>query len=235
VQLALPVSFSKQNEFATFVEGSNNALVAHLQQVLLHPEQFVASSQRICVIDGLEGSGKTHLLLAMCEMAQRFGLSHQYINLNTLINLPVEMLQGVIANQVICIDDIQALVNSEIWQRGLFDFINQFVENTNVLLLIASNQAITQLPLSLPDLRTRLQWGVNFSLKALSDDEKQNALMLHAQALGMSFQDDAIKYLMNRASRDMHSLMDQLQALDKASLQNKRKVTIPFIKSVFKL
>lgn len=235
MQLVLPVSFTKQNEFDTFVEGSNEALVAHLKKVLLQPESFVSASQRICMIDGMEGVGKTHLLLAISEMAQSLGLSHQYANLATLINLPVQMLQGLIANTVLCLDDIHEVASSDIWQRGLFDFINQFVENKHVLLLMASNKPVSQLSLTLPDLQTRLQWGVNFSVKALNDEQKQIALIQHAHALGMSFQDDAIKFLMNHASRDMHSLMNQLEALDKASLQNKRKVTIPFIKSVFQL
>lgn len=235
VQLVLPVSFSKENEFTTFIEGDNGASVAHIKSVLTQPDNFMPASQRICMIDGSSGVGKTHLLLAITEMAQRKGISHQYVNMASLVNLPTEVLQGIIVNQVICIDNIDLVSASSDWQRGLFDFINQFVENDNTLLLMASSQAISQLELTLADLRTRLQWGVNFSLKPLNDEQKQQALIQHAQALGMSFQDDAIKFLLNRTSRDMGVLMSHLQALDKASLQNKRKVTIPFIKSTLKL
>ena len=96
MQLVLPVSFSKENEFTTFIEGDNGASVAHIKSVLTQPDNFMPASQRICMIDGSSGVGKTHLLLAITEMAQRKGISHQYVNMASLVNLPTEVLQGII-------------------------------------------------------------------------------------------------------------------------------------------
>lgn len=232
MQLVLPVAFSKQNGLETLVVGPNEALLSHLQYQLNIENMTGQASARICVIDGLLGSGKTHVLLAINDLAMSLGLSHQYINMNSMLNMPVEILEGASDNQVLCIDDIHTVRGNLAWQTGLFDLINQFVEKSNVLLLMSSQAPVNQLSLSLPDLRTRLQWGVNFSLKSLTDEDKLSALEKHAKALGVSFQDDALKYLINRASRNMHDLMKNLELLDKAALQNKRKLTIPFIKSV---
>lgn len=235
MQLVLPVTFSKQNSVDTWVKGPNAQVLEHLKQTMTQAKGSTVASQRICFIDGVHGVGKTHLLLAIHEMANKQHLSHQYLNLSSLINMPVQILEGVYESQIICIDDVQSLEHNQIWQTGLFDLINQFVESNNVLLLLASTKSAHELALQLPDLRTRLTWGTNFTLKALSDNEKIAALSIHARALGISFQDDALKFLISRASRNMHELMSLLQELDRASLQDKRKLTIPFIKSVMKL
>ena len=43
---------------------------------------------------------------------------------------------------------------------------------------------------------------------------------------------EVLKFLLNRLSRDMESLLETLDLLDKASIQEQRKITIPFIKEV---
>ena len=234
MQLVLPVTFTKHNGFETLVEGDNAPLINFLKNVLVNqdPTQHKQASQRICLVDGSKGAGKTHLLLAINEMAMRYGLSHQYLNISSMLKMPVEVMGGAIDSQVLCLDDIHTATQNPIWERGLFDVINQFVEHDNRLLLLASAKPVTELTIALPDLTTRLKWGVNFSLKPLSDNDKLAALSQHATALGLRFQDDALKYIITRVSRDMHALMDYLEQLDAASLQNKRKLTIPFIKSI---
>jgi DnaA family protein len=66
----------------------------------------------------------------------------------------------------------------------------------------------------------------------MSDEQKQQALMLQSQSRGLSMSDDVAQYLLRHYGRDMPALMQVLQRLDKASLQAKRKLTIPFIRQV---
>lgn len=235
MQLVLPVSFRKQDSLNTFVRGANEQLVSHILNTVKHVDESAHASQRICVVTGVSGAGKSHLLLATCEQASFQGLSHQYIDLSQIIGMPTELLIGFINKDVVCIDNLQAIDAMEDWQRAVFDTINQFTESNGRLLLVATSQSIQSLKYKLPDLKTRLMWGTNFPLHALSDDDKQHALEKHMQALGIAYTDDVINYLINRTSRNMHELISTLDALDKASLQNKRKITIPFVKLILNL
>lgn len=235
MQLVLPVSFRKQDSLDSFVKGENEQLIAHIQNTLKHADNSTHASQRICVVNGQEGSGKSHLLMATCEQASLQNLSHQYIDMSQIISMPTELLIGFINKDVVCIDNL-ALINAmEDWQRAVFDTINQFTESNGRLLLIATRQTIPTLDYKLPDLKTRLMWGTNFTLQALSDEDKERALAKHMSALGISFNEDVATFLIKRVSRSMHELVNLINVLDKASLQSKRKITIPFVKTTLKL
>ena len=244
MQLVLPVSFSKHDDFSSFVAGDNQQLVSHIQNLLSESElksvanqdrkQYARTSpsQRITLINGLQGAGKSHLLLATCELASQFEISHQYLQLKSMLHMPPQVLDGMGALDVLCIDGLDHVLGNREWQVGIFDLINQFIENDGKCLVFASRHKVREMAFELPDLATRLNWGTNFRLAPLNDEEKLIALANHAKAQGLNLQDDAFKFLLSRISRDMHKLVDVLQKLDKASLQDKRKITIPFIKSV---
>jgi DnaA family protein len=235
MQLVLPVSFRKQDSLDNFVEGENRQLLSHIQDVLDDDEQYPLASQRICVVTGAVGSGKSHLLLAICEQASRSQLTQQYVDLAQIINMPPEMILGLINKDVVCIDNLQSVSAISNWQTAVFDTINQFTEAQGKLLLIATNKPIDEIQYTLADLRTRLSWGNNFSLCSLNDEDKYQALENHLKAIGIAYTTDAISFLLNRTSRNMHDLVLIIDALDKASLQKKRKITIPFIKSTLGL
>lgn len=215
--------------------GANEQLVTHIQNTIQYVDESGQASQRICVITGPTGAGKSHLLLATCEQASLQGLSHQYLDMSQIINMPTELLIGFINKDVVCIDNLDLIDGEEDWQRAVFDTINQFTESNGCLMLIATKHPIPAMEYKLADLKTRLMWGTNFTLNVLGDEDKHRALEKHMHALGISANDDVIAFLINRTSRSMHELINTLDALDKASLEKKRKVTIPFVKSVLNL
>jgi DnaA family protein len=235
MQLVLPVSFRKQDSLDTFVYGENEQLISHIQNTLKTLDDSEHASQRICVINGQEGSGKSHLLLATCEQASLQKLSHQYIDMAQIINMPTELLLGFINKDVVCIDNLALINANEDWQRAVFDTINQFTELNGRLLLIATGQAISTMDYKLPDLKTRLMWGTNFTIHSLSDEDKEDALIKQMRALGISFNEDVAAFLIKRVSRNMHELVKLINTLDKASLQSKRKLTIPFVKTTLNI
>jgi len=46
--------------------------------------------------------------------------------------------------------------------------------------------------------------------------------------------DDTVKFLLKRSSRDNRELFEILDRIDQASLVEKRRITIPFLQSLFK-
>ena len=144
------------------------------------------------------------------------------------------MLDGLEQIDFICLDDIQLIAGNPIWQQAIFDLYNRVLEQ-NSRLLISGDQSVGQLGLTLPDLVSRLSWGLTEQLKPLSDNEKVIALQFRALKRGLTLTDEAANFLINRLSRAMSNLIMSLDMLDKASIREQRKITIPFIKYVLKI
>ncbi len=84
----------------------------------------------------------------------------------------------------------------------------------------------------MPDLASRMSWGVIYRLHELSDDEKLLALDARAADKHMPLSSDVLNYIFQRHSRDLQSLLEVLNRLDELSLAEKRRLTIPFVRQV---
>ena len=131
-----------------------------------------------------------------------------------------------------CLDDIQAIAGNPEWEQALFHLYNRVRDTGKTILLMASRQAPSKAQIQLPDLKSRLSWGLVFQLNGLNDELKSTALQERAQKLGFKLSNKAALFLLNRSTRSMHDLYQILDRLDKASLEAQRQITIPFIKSI---
>jgi DnaA family protein len=82
--------------------------------------------------------------------------------------------------------------------------------------------------------RSRLAWGLVYQVKVLSDAERSLYLVAEAERRGMRLADDVVSYLLARVRRDLPSLGSILDALDRASLEQKRHLTLPLVRDVLK-
>ena len=142
------------------------------------------------------------------------------------------MFDGLEQLELICLDDIDALLVDAAWETALFDLINRVRDNNNRLIM-GSSLPPEEAFVKLPDLRSRLSWGPVFQLQELSDKEKYQALRYRARQSGLELPENVADYLMQRYPRDMSGLFERLAMLDKASMAMQRRLTIPFLKSVF--
>jgi DnaA family protein len=233
LQLVLPVYQQSEWTLDNFIPGNNEALLSQLRALLCAKQS--SAVRPIMLLQGAQGTGKTHLLLATTHQAQVLGLTQQYLDMNVLVNMPTEIVASMGQLDVLAIDNIHAIAGNSAWQEQLFDLINQFIEAEGRALVISINQSPKEVGFTLADLVSRLLWGVVFSVKELTEAEKIQAVEMHLKARGLNIHEDAISYLLKRAARDMHGLMDIVEQLDKRSLERQRKLTIPFIKSVLSL
>ena len=69
-------------------------------------------------------------------------------------------------------------------------------------------------------------------LETLSDTNVREALMMAVEKKGLQMPDETASYLLKRHSRDVNSLLETLDLLDRESLAAGRaKITIPFLKA----
>jgi len=233
-QLALSVQLPDDEVFDSFLSESNSSVVSQLSLFVENTVSSHLNQPRCFYLFGLTGVGKSHLLHACSAYASQLGKTSVCLSCAELLQLSVEVLDGLEQIDFICLDDIQLIAGNQLWQQAIFDLYNRVLEQNNSL-LISGDQSVGQLGLTLPDLNSRLSWGLTEQLKPLSDIEKVTALQFRASKRGLMLSDDAANFLLNRLSRAMANLIASLDILDKASIREQRKITIPFIKDVLNI
>jgi DnaA-homolog protein len=231
-QLLLPVNLHEHVSFDNFLVGENAQVVSHLKTLLL-PSMEQSVSNWLNVISAPSGHGKSHLLFALVNLANENQLNAAYLSLNDKHTLMPSMLEGLESFDLICLDDIEQVTDDLTWQIALFDLINRVKEAKNGKLVLSSGVPLPSLNLQLPDLSSRLNWGLNFRLKPLDEEQRLSALQMRAEQRGLHLPTEVAKFLMNRHQRDLSALIASLDTLDEVSLSQQRKLTIPFVKSVF--
>ncbi|HQQ75113.1 MAG TPA: DnaA regulatory inactivator Hda [Pseudomonadales bacterium] len=228
-QLSLNVHLNDDATFDNYfaAEHSSNFLALQSIKSLLSD----TPAEPFVYVWGAEGVGVSHLLQAACHAASTNRLRSQYLPLEELAGFAAqELLDGLEQLDLICLDGVQHAVGQPGWDHALFHLFNRVRDNPQCRLIISADCAPRDLGSGLPDLVSRMGWGIVFHLHALSDEDKINALRMRAHARGIELTDDVLAFIIHRASRDMSELFEYLQRLDTLSLAEKRRVTIPFIK-----
>lgn len=223
-QLPLAVQLRDDATFDNFYVGDNPLLVDQLRKQLQQGERYI-------YLYGAAGSGRTHLLQAACHQAQQLNQASVYLPLQELQQYsPEELFQGIEQLALVCVDDIQCVVGNSEWEQALFHLFNRLAEN-DVGLLISANCAARELAVELADLASRLSWGALYQINNLSDTQRIAATQLRAGRRGLELNDEVAQYIYHRCQRDTESLLTVLDILDRASLKEQRRLTVPFVKS----
>lgn len=217
-QLALPVQLPQTPSFDSFFPGPNTDVVASLQRCA------AGHGLPAVWLYGAPGSGKTHLLRAALCVA---GADAAFVPLRTEAALPASLL----AAPLLALDDADAVVGDDAFALPLLRLLDQRRIQGRPTLLAAS-AAPARLRVALPDLLTRLSAMALLGLKPLQETDRRALLTLHAESRGLELQDDAAHWLLTRLPRDAGSLIGALDALDRASLSAKRRLTVPFLQQV---
>ena len=224
-QLALHLSRKPNTDFASFYVGHNQQLVERLQQVSR------GDLSGWLYLWGAEQSGKSHLLQAACQQAEDQGLSVFYLAGAEARTLSPGLLDNLAAFQVLAIDDIHLLTTDPAWAEALFHLYNKLKDLGSVL-LVSSVSPPRQLPVGLADLASRLMAMEVYQVVPMDDADKAGALALMAQQRGFLLSDEVIAYILSRSDRTFRVLEGVVDRLDHQSLQEKRVITIPFVKKV---
>ncbi|MDP2001239.1 MAG: DnaA regulatory inactivator Hda [Rhodoferax sp.] len=222
-QIALDIGLTTGPTLDSYFAGPNKAALDHLASWVSEQSNAPVRSPVPTYVWGASGCGKTHLLKAAREALREQGGAVGWLDASVLE--PPEFNEdwaAVMMDEVHLYTDVQQhaafnwFVNSQTHQRGV---------------LAAGELPPADLKLR-DDLRTRLGWGHVFQLQALSDPERRAVLRQAADARGIFLGDEVMDYILTRFSRDLGSLMELLNLLDRYALQTKRGITIPLIKSM---
>ncbi len=200
--------------FDNFVASRSAAALAALRAVV------AGQGERSLHLWGEPGCGRTHLLRALGAHSDA-----RYIACGS---------EGVPDfNETVriwCVDDVELCDADN--QIRLFNLINASRARPGGSIITSASAAPLHLalPAEREDLRTRLGWGPVYRLELLTDPEKQAALEQHAAGRGLVLSVDVGRYLINHFSRDMPSLMQLVDTLDRYALKQHRQITLPLIR-----
>jgi DnaA family protein len=211
------------------VQSQQSALIPALKGLINGQED--QAQELFVYLYGRKNTGKSYLLQAVCNEAELLGMSAIYLPLSQTTELSVEMLEGLEHFQLVCLDDVGAVIGDSVWQEALFHLFNR-IRDVGHSLLISGDDSPANSQIELQDLRSRLAWGLTFKLEVLSDEQKREAIQQEAAARGLVLADEVAQYLLNHGARDLSKQFEYLDQLDRASLQAQRKLTIPFAKQV---
>lgn len=222
-QLILNVGLSDRACFDNFLAGVN-------AETMHSVEELVDFGAGLLVLYGEQGSGKTHLLYAAQKAALAANRRATYFSMSD-----EDVLSGLDrfeeTEALVCVDDVDQAAGDDRSERFLFNLV-EILRSTHSGMLLAAQKPPSECGFQLADLVSRLNSGVSFRMTPLSDEDKSAALRLRAEHRGFHLSEEVIAYVMNRFSRDASALFGLLDRIDRYSLSEQRKVTIPLIKAL---
>lgn len=192
----------------------------------------IQGTDRILYLWGEAGSGKSHLLQALCNKANVKNKDSIY--LQGLGKHAPEILHSLESFPLVCLDDIHEVIGNEYWELELFHLINS-VKDGNTRLVVAASTPSARLNILLPDLASRLRAAVAIETDSLDDQEKLGILKTRAGNRGFALNDEVARFILDRSPRDMHHLIELLGKLEVETLRQQKKLTIPFVKKTLQL
>lgn len=219
-QLPLSVRLQDRAVFASFLPGAN-------AEALAAARELAAGAMPLLYLHGHAGAGRSHLLQAICASVAGSG----YFPLAQLRQMGDTVLEGVAQLPVVALDDLHLVAGDASWERRLFNLYNE-CRNGGARLAVTAAVPAVDLSLGLPDLASRLAAMPHFALRPLDEVQQRAALQLRAAQRGIELPAETLLYLQRHFARDMGSLNRLLDQLDLASLQEQRRLTLPFIREI---
>lgn len=222
-QLALQFVLPEKAAIESYVSHANDQAVEALRACA------EGRGEPYLYLWGAGESGKSHLLQAATLLAENASRSAVYIPLEQARELAPAIFDDLEQVDLVCLDNVHQVAGDPDWEQALFNLFNRLRDNQRSLLVSAGCSPLN-LPVQLPDLASRLSWGLCYQLQAMSDRDKAQAMIDEAQRRGLLLSEEGARYILRHAPRDMASLRRLLAYMDRAALEAKRRLTIPFIR-----
>lgn len=174
------------------------------------------------VICGPAGYGKTHLGHVLKDLTGGVFLK--------AANITSEILETIQSKHVYIVDDVQLTHDP----RLLFHFYNLMLEK-NCVAIYLSDVPPSQRDMGLPDLNSRLRSLPVIELPQPDDNLCRAIIKKVFLDLQISVADEVVEYMLAHMSRSLSDIHSNIEALNQKSMELKRNITIPFVKSILNI
>ena len=220
-QLGLPISLNSKMLLDNFI--ANSELVNLIHQLL----QKKKASE--IYVYGLTGQGKTHVLQGVVLKALEMDKNAIYID--CIDSFPEHLFDFIGQLNFISFDNVDLISSNN--QETFFDLYNR-ARQAGVVILVSGSNFPGDLTV-MKDLKTRLSLAAVYKLEELNDELTMDVLNKQMSDRNLTIDSKIYEYLFKNYSRDLNTLVSAMNELDKASLQSKKAISIPFVKTVLQL
>ena len=220
-QLGLPISLDSKMLLDNFI--ANSELVNLINQL------FLDKKASEIYVYGLSGQGKTHVLQGVVLKALENDKNAIYIDCTD--PFPEHLFDFINQLSFIIFDNVDLISNEN--QETFFDLYNR-ARQAGVVILVSGSGLPADLNV-MKDLKTRLSLAAVYKLEELNDELTIDVLNKQMNDRNLTIDSKIYEYLFKNYSRDLNTLVSAMNELDKASLQSKKAISIPFVKSVLHL
>jgi DnaA family protein len=156
-----------------------------------------------------------------------------YLNLEPTLDPAI--LRDLAAFDLVALDQLDAVIGQPDWELALFDLDNSVRDLGGSWLVLASETPLPKISFQLADFASRARAMHWMQTGQLTDDEKVVVLKRVAQETGFQLPDEVLRFLLDRAPREIGTLIGLLNRLAKESLRAQRRLTVPFLKQILEL
>jgi DnaA-homolog protein len=187
-----------------------------------------SADTRFVLTWGAAGTGKTMLAQALCgEMSRAASSTVRFLHpASPLCDFAAAMdapqLSAVVVDNIHALNPAQAV--------AAFNLYNHIRDAAHGAAPPTRWWATSRVPPShmtgvLPDLASRMAWGLVFELLPLADADSIAVLQAQAARLGFALADEAAQYLLLRLERNLGVLAQHMDSLNRYALTLKKPVT----------
>lgn len=229
VQMPLKIGLRDEACFETFVT-EQEALAVALSTL---QNSLSKDSGSAFFLYGAPGGGKTHLLQAACRFVTEKAETSVYLPLaDESLPLIPDVLAGLEQMPLVCLDDIEQMIGDANWELALANLITRSSVQGHVVLL-SGNAPMNDWNIVTQELVNALINVVPIEIQPLEDrSEVVIALQRHSAKMGFELPLEVGNFLIKNFSSDLQELLAVLKILEQATLVEKRRLTLPFVKQV---
>ena len=173
--------------------------------------------ERKLVLTGPNGSGKTHLVHVWAQAAGANVIDARDLNANNVDRL-------VAKNSTVAVEDIEIIAGNDSAEHALFHLHNLLLAESGYLLLTSASHPANW-PLSLPDLKSRVQGTALATLNAPDDALLAAVLVKLFADRQISVPVGVVGQMVDRMERSLEFAQRLVRALDQQSLSEHRAIT----------
>lgn len=247
MQLIFEFPVNPKYSFDNFVVCGGNRTAFHFAKRVMDPD----AGENLLYLYGPPGSGKTHLLMAMGEgfvgRDQGAGsrtdamipcLSFKNIDEMYRGDYPAEAVSKLAErfseSPALLIDDIHLIPDNEHIRVELWQVFNDF-HNAGKAIVITGLYPPKEISRLDGHLISRLLWGLVAKMDVSDDDSRRMILKKLSEDRQMILPDDVADFLLAHVRRDIPSLVNSMESINRLALALKRKVTLRLAKEALGL
>jgi chromosomal replication initiation ATPase DnaA len=214
-QITFSLDTKPSAEVNDFIESSSNKLA--YQYINNWPDNFgVLPYSKTLIIKGPKSSGKSFLANLWAKKSNALIIKKNYEITGSILE----------KHQAFLIDGFD-----HNWkEKDVLHYFNTLHENNKYLLI-----TLTQMPeIKLPDLSSRLNSVNKIDILMLDDDLMKILIFKQFSNFSLLVNEDVINYLIKTLPREFPKVLEAINGLNQLSLEQKKKITIPFVKQALK-